>query len=74
MKELKTLDCTRQGSSAVIVSVNSTQKERLRLEGLGVTPGVEIDVLSHSSGILLLGAGEGRFVLEKQVASLIQVL
>ena len=74
MNDLKTLNLSSQGSSAIIITINSASEERARLEAHGIHPGAEVDVLSHSGGTMLIGSGEGRVVIDTQLAALIQVM
>ena len=74
MNELKTLNLSSQGSSAIIITINSASKEMSRLEAHGIHPGAEVDILSHSGGTMLIGTGEGRVVIDTHLAAQIQVM
>lgn len=56
------------GDSILVTAVDLKEKERRRLESMGILPGAEISVLARGSGPLLLSVGDSRVVLERMVA------
>ena len=52
----------------MILAVDVEEKERARLESLGLLPGVEINILARGAGPLLVAVGESRVVIERDIA------
>lgn len=56
------------GESALVVAVDLEEKERLRLESMGILPGVEISILAKGIGPLIVAVGEARVMVEQNIA------
>ncbi len=58
----------KTGQQAVVVDIEADEAERMRLESMGILPGVELGVLADANGRMLVSVGAGRIVLEADVA------
>ncbi|MDL2259551.1 ferrous iron transport protein A [Deltaproteobacteria bacterium OttesenSCG-928-K17] len=56
------------GESTLVIAVNLEEKERLRLESMGIMPGVEISILARGVGPLIVTVGEARVMVEQEIA------
>jgi Fe2+ transport system protein A len=56
------------GEPTLVVAVNVEEKQRLRLESMGILPGVEISVVAKGVGPLIVAAGESRVMIEEDIA------
>ena len=70
---MQTLDNISCGKSAVVMAVDTGVRARTRLESLGLLPGSEVSVLSNGKGPMILSVGEGRLVVERNVAKQVMV-
>lgn len=64
----------RIGESALILAVDLGEKERLRLESMGILPGVEVSILAKGTGPIIVVAGDSRVMIEHEIASKIIVI
>jgi len=62
------------GEPALILAVNLEEKERRRLESLGVLPGAEISVLARGLGPMIVAVGDSRVMIEQDIAENIIVV
>jgi len=62
------------GRAALVVAVDLSEKERLRLESMGILPGVEISVLARGAGPLIVAVGDSRVMIEADIAERILVV
>jgi|GEM_PF-4158845 len=65
---------SQAGESSLVVAVNLEEKERLRLESMGILPGVEISVLTKGLGPLIVAVGDSRVMVERNIAKNIIVV
>lgn len=56
------------GQSTLVIAVNLDEKERMRLESMGIMPGVEIKILAKGIGPLIVAVGEARIMVEQNIA------
>lgn len=61
------------GARVRLVGINGNQRSAHRLAELGLTPGVEVTVLTDNGGTLLLAVGDTRLALGCGVAHAILV-
>lgn len=73
MTSQKTLKGVGAGENAFILAVDAGAKARTRLESMGIIPGVEVDVLSNTSGPMLVSVGESRVMVERGIAEKVLV-
>lgn len=73
MKDHKTLKSVVAGDNAFVVAVDAGFNAKIRLESLGIIPGVEVEVLSNSQGPMLVSVGEGRVMVERGIAEKVLV-
>ena len=64
----KTLKSVEAGENVFVVAVDAGMTARTRLESLGIIPGIEIYVLSNTSGPMLVSVGESRVMVERGIA------
>ena len=62
------------GRTVLIVAVDAPEKERKRLESIGVVPGVEVGILADNGGPILVAIGESRLAIERDLAGMVQVV
>lgn len=62
------------GQPMLVLAVNVEEKQRLRLESMGILPGVEISVIAKGAGPLIVAAGESRVMIEEDIAKNIIVV
>lgn len=65
------------GVAVMILAINPSgkisEKERLRLESMGILPGTEISILTKGAGSLIVAVGDSRVILQREVAENIVV-
>jgi len=59
---------------ALVLAVNLEEKQRLRLESMGILPGAEISILAKGVGPLIVAVGESRVMIEQDIAANIIVV
>ncbi len=64
---------TKEHSLLHIAAIKTTSKTQLRLMGLGLVPGKNIEVLRNRRGDVVLSSGNSRISLGESVASKIDV-
>lgn len=64
----KALTAVHSGETAFVIAIDAGNKARVRLESMGIIPGVEVDVLNNGSGPMIVSVGEGRVMVERGVA------
>ena len=62
------------GEPTLVLAVDLEEKERLRLESMGILPGVEVSILAKGSGPLIIMAGDSRVMIEQEIARKIIVV
>ncbi|CCH50167.1 FeoA family protein [Pseudodesulfovibrio piezophilus] len=69
----KTLSSVGSGQTAFVIAIDADNKAKIRLESMGIIPGIEVDVLNNASGPLIVSVGEGRIMVERRVAKRVLV-
>ncbi len=64
----RTLTSVEAGETTFVLGISADEKVRIRLESMGIIPGTEVDVLTNNGGPIMLSIGEGRIVVERDVA------
>lgn len=69
----ETLDNLRPGCQAAVLEVRERGRQEVRLQEMGIVPGVPVEVLSSGS-TLLVRVGELRLSLREEAAKFVTVL
>lgn len=69
----KRLTSVDSGQTAFVIAIDATNKAKIRLESMGIIPGIEVDVLNNGNGPLIVSVGEGRVMVERGVAEQVLV-
>ncbi|MCM0756527.1 ferrous iron transport protein A [Desulfovibrio aminophilus] len=74
MDQNRTLRNLGPGESALVIAIDGGRMATMRLEDLGILPGVEISVLANAAGPLLVSVGESRVIVERGIADKVRVI
>lgn len=63
-----------RGHKALVVAVTAAEKERRRLESIGLIPGTELSVMAENGSQILVAVGEARVAVERDLAAFVAVV
>ncbi|WP_243546992.1 FeoA family protein [Pseudodesulfovibrio tunisiensis] len=61
------------GNSVMVVGVDAGRRACLRLESMGIMPGILLEVVSNGHGPMIISTGEGRIMVERGIAEKVLV-
>ena len=67
------LDELNLAHHATVVELNATNELKGRLMGMGLTIGAKVEILHGSHGSFVIGVGEGRIAIGRDIAKMILV-